>query len=257
MLRVTDVHVAGLDVTIRNGNGVGLDPAAPAAASSSTAAPRADQNSTVSGNTGTEGGGIAADGIAQLIGVTVSGNAASAGAAHARRRDRHLTTGGLSLGNSTVSGNTAVDDGGAARRAAASTRPGRSRSSPRRSPTTPPPRAAASTSPRRRRGPELVQNSLLSHGTGGACGGRDRQPDRDANVVSDATCQFKDPSNLQNVNPQIGALANNGGPTNTHALAPASPAIGRASQLRARPTSAGSPASRRATPAPTSTALRR
>ena len=36
-----------------------------------------------------------------------------------------------------------------------------------------------------------------------------------ANVVSDDTCQLKDPSNIQNVNPQIGALADNGGPTST------------------------------------------
>ena len=46
--------------------------------------------------------------------------------------------------------------------------------------------------------------------------------------MSDATCQFKDPSNLQSVNPQIATLADDGGPTNTHALTPSSPAIGRA-----------------------------
>jgi hypothetical protein len=48
-------------------------------------------------------------------------------------------------------------------------------------------------------------------------------------VASDDSCQLKDPSNLGSVNPQIGALADNGGPTNTRALQPTSPAIGRAS----------------------------
>jgi hypothetical protein len=45
------------------------------------------------------------------------------------------------------------------------------------------------------------------------------------NLEDQATCGFTDPNDLQNTNPGLGPLADNGGPTPTHALLPGSPAI--------------------------------
>lgn len=50
----------------------------------------------------------------------------------------------------------------------------------------------------------------------------------DYNLSSDASCTgFTGPHDLNNVNPLVGPLANNGGPTQTHALLSGSPAIDR------------------------------
>jgi CSLREA domain-containing protein len=45
------------------------------------------------------------------------------------------------------------------------------------------------------------------------------------NLSSDASCMFLDAASKQNTNPLLGALADNGGPTNTMALTAGSPAI--------------------------------
>jgi CSLREA domain-containing protein len=45
------------------------------------------------------------------------------------------------------------------------------------------------------------------------------------NLDSGATCGFTGPGDLSNTDPLLGPLANNGGPTNTHALLPDSPAV--------------------------------
>jgi len=45
------------------------------------------------------------------------------------------------------------------------------------------------------------------------------------NIAGDDTCGFSETSDLQNTDPQLLALTDNGGPTPTHALAPDSPAI--------------------------------
>ena len=45
------------------------------------------------------------------------------------------------------------------------------------------------------------------------------------NLASDRTCPFTLPSDLPNTNPRLGPLADNGGPTDTLALLPGSPAI--------------------------------
>ncbi|MGE0066892.1 MAG: choice-of-anchor Q domain-containing protein, partial [Solirubrobacterales bacterium] len=45
------------------------------------------------------------------------------------------------------------------------------------------------------------------------------------NIGSDASCMFTDAASKQNTNPLLGALADNGGPTNTMALSAGSPAI--------------------------------
>jgi hypothetical protein len=45
------------------------------------------------------------------------------------------------------------------------------------------------------------------------------------NLSSDGSCMFTDPGSKQNANPLLGALADNGGPTNTLALTAGSPAV--------------------------------
>ncbi len=225
VLRVIEVTSRVSNVTIRNGNGVGLDSGRGGGIFVHSGS-LILQNSTVSGNTGTTGAGIAASGIAALNGVTVSGNTASTGRLTRGGGILADASGGLILQNSTVSGNSAVDDVGAASQGGGVYSSGQLA-------------IVASTIANNSAGeggglyavaPQTgtfsLQNSLISHGTGGACGGSGADNlSATANVISDATCQFKDPSNLQSVNPQIGVLANNGGPTNTHALQPASPAI--------------------------------
>ena len=233
VLRVIEVTSRVSNVTIRNGNGVGLDSGRGGGIFVHSGS-LILQNSTVSGNTGTTGAGIAASGIAALNGVTVSGNTASTGRLTRGGGILADASGGLILQNSTVSGNSAVDDVGAASQGGGVHSSGQLA-------------IVASTIANNSAGeggglyavaPQTgtfsLQNSLISHGTGGACGGSGADTlSATANVISDATCQFKDPSNLQSINPQIGLLANNGGPTNTHALAPASPAVGRAASCLA------------------------
>jgi len=45
------------------------------------------------------------------------------------------------------------------------------------------------------------------------------------NLSSDGTCNFSGPGDLNNTDPVLGPLQNNGGPTQTQALLPGSPAI--------------------------------
>ena len=112
MLRVIEVTSRVSNVTIRNGNGVGLDSGRGGGIFIHSGALLL-QNSTVSGNTGTTGAGIAASGIAQLNGVTVSGNPPAPADSRAAAGSSP-SIGSLLLRNSTVSGNSAVDEVGAA-----------------------------------------------------------------------------------------------------------------------------------------------
>jgi hypothetical protein len=45
------------------------------------------------------------------------------------------------------------------------------------------------------------------------------------NLSSDGSCDFSGPGDLNNTDPKLGPLQNNGGPTQTQALLPGSPAI--------------------------------
>jgi len=146
--------------------------------------------STVSGNSAyNEGGGIVMlqdGGFLVLTNSTVSGNSGT------------TTSGGLlisatstaNLNNVTIANNTAPLGGGLA--------------------------AAPSAVVN-------VSNSLLSGNGGGNCAGTIGSSGN--NLDSAATCGFVAPGDLSNSNPNIGVLANNGGPTFTHALLAGSPAI--------------------------------
>ena len=49
------------------------------------------------------------------------------------------------------------------------------------------------------------------------------------NLESDSSCALTGPGDLNNTNPQLAALGNNGGPTNTEANPTTSPAVDAAS----------------------------
>lgn len=71
----------------------------------------------------------------------------------------------------------------------------------------------------------VVRNTILA-GTGARCslGGRSFTQGGH-NIASDATCNLTDPTDKPSTDPLLGPLANNGGPTQTHALLAGSPAI--------------------------------
>ncbi len=68
------------------------------------------------------------------------------------------------------------------------------------------------------------QDSILAYNTsGGNCYGVMRS--LGFNVSSDATCTFGGPGDQKSIDPKLGALLNNGGPTQTMALGSGSPAM--------------------------------
>lgn len=68
-----------------------------------------------------------------------------------------------------------------------------------------------------------VKNTIIAGAPTGNCVGAITSLGN--NLEDQATCGFTAPNDLQNTNPELGPLADNGGPTPTHALIPGSPAI--------------------------------
>jgi UDP-3-O-[3-hydroxymyristoyl] glucosamine N-acyltransferase len=147
-------------------------------------------NSTVSGNHGTEGGGILNEnGTIELTNSTISSNVAG------------FSTGGgiwnrggmVRLTNSTVSNNRDDFEGGENIN-----------------------NAAGGTL-------ELINTIVADQIPGNDCVGSITSLGH--NLDSDGTCNLTGPGDLPNTEPGLGPLADNGGPTQTHALLPGSPAI--------------------------------
>jgi predicted outer membrane repeat protein len=70
----------------------------------------------------------------------------------------------------------------------------------------------------------LIQNSIVANtANGGNCAGTITSDGY--NLSSDATCNFNNTGDLNNTDPKLGPLQNNGGPTQTEALQLGSPAI--------------------------------
>jgi hypothetical protein len=148
--------------------------------------------STITGNavTGGAGGGLAvepnSDGF--IFASTVSGNSAASGGGGV------ATSGAVYLRQSTIVGN-----GGGGVLVEPATSPGLS-----------------------------IINTLLAGNQGGACGGAGLtsifRSDWAGNLDDDGTC-FGAGGGTSNAVPGLGALTNNGGPTDTHALLAGSPAI--------------------------------
>jgi predicted outer membrane repeat protein len=167
-------------------------------------------NSTVSGNSSLEdsGGGIAGSSLVTLLGSTVSGNSAlgSGGGIY----------GDATLVNSTVSGNTATAGGGINGGITARNRT-----------------ISGNSASLRGGGIDLFLGSLTTRNTIIAGNTAPSGPDVYGNFVSqghnlignpqDATGY--DPTDIVHVNPLLGSLQDNGGPTRTHALLAGSPAL--------------------------------
>lgn len=70
--------------------------------------------------------------------------------------------------------------------------------------------------------PVAVQNTIVANNGGGNCNGT--MTSNGYNLSSDNTCGFNGSGDMNNVDPLLGPLTNNGGPTQTMALPSASPA---------------------------------
>jgi hypothetical protein len=166
-------------------------------------------NSTFAGNSGVIAGAICAFGTVTVINSTFTGNSSPSGAAIAQYQsvlpgevDR------LTVINSTFSGNSSIVESGTLGGALANFA------------TAP---ASSFT----------LQNTIVANNTGGNCDvplppfQNYFQPivDGGGNLSDDNTCGFTQSSSVSNTNPNLGPLQNNGGPTQTMALAPGSPAI--------------------------------
>ena len=143
-------------------------------------------NSTLSGNRATaRGGGIRNQGNLTINNTTISGNIANLSAGTG---GGIRNDGTLMINNSTISGNTANQGGGGIY------------------------------------GSAKIQNTIVANNpTGGNCSGT--LTSEGYNLSSDGTCTFNRPGDLNNHDPVLGPLQNNGGPTQTIALLPGSPAI--------------------------------
>jgi uncharacterized repeat protein (TIGR01451 family)/CSLREA domain-containing protein len=117
--------------------------------------------------------------------------------------------------NSTLSGNNATLQGGGVYNAAASTASVTN--------VTLALNTAAAGGGVFNAGTATLKNTLLNANTGGNCSGTIISNGN--NLDSGATCAFSAAGDIVNTNPLLAALANNGGPTATHALSTGSPAI--------------------------------
>ncbi len=160
-------------------------------------------HTTVVGNTSGSGGGVAseADSNTSIYSSTITGNTASANGGGI------TAAGSLQLQSSTVAGNSAAAGGGLYQESTTS----------------------AST---------LMTNTLLGANGGGSCGGSINGVPRNLtshNLDADGTCLFASADEGTSGDPKLGALANNGGPTDTMALGAGSPAINAADPSTCQP----------------------
>jgi hypothetical protein len=156
-------------------------------------------DSTFSGNVARqqEGGAIANYGTLTITNSTVSGNIARPSllgslAGGILNGGLFQSNGTLVINNSTLSGNSASGGtGGGIYNVKGST--------------------------------VVLQNSIVANNTGGNCSGT--LTSNGYNLSSDDSCSFNGPGDLNNTEPLLGRLQNNGGPTQTMALRQGSPAI--------------------------------
>ncbi len=168
-------------------------------------------NSTLSGNgvaPGFGGGGIANSGTASISNSTFSDNSASGGGGI-------VNSGTLSISNSTFSGNSTnigggIENNGGTVSISNSTFSGNF--------------AIAGGGIYTSRAVN-IGGSIVADNTGGDCYGP--LTDQGYNLSSDSSCGFTGTGSLQNTDPKLdpNGLLNNGGPTQTIALEPDSPAV--------------------------------
>jgi hypothetical protein len=141
--------------------------------------------STLTANTASQGGGLYDEGFVVIINSTLSGNTAVD-----EGGGGVSNVGTLAIYNSTVTGNSAVQGGDIFNNG----------------------------------GGAFLQNSIVANSLkGGNCSGAITSFGH--NLSSDNTCNLSGAGDFNNVDPKLGPLQNNGGPTPTHALLSGSPAI--------------------------------
>ncbi len=142
------------------------------------------------------GGGIRSIGSTVLRNSTVSGNT---GSGTTSQGGGIASNGSLGLNGVTISNNTASGAAGLLEAFSVG--------------AAPPPR--------------ILLNTIIGGNSGPECAGNGLDTDTTHNsIADDTTCALGDlATDQQGVNPQLRALANNGGPTDTHALVSTSPAI--------------------------------
>jgi hypothetical protein len=145
-------------------------------------------SSTVTGSSSYDGGGISIiGGTLTLTDSTVSGNNAAGFGGGV-----YGTAGTATLKSSTISGNNAIDGGGVANVGNLAV---------------------------------TLQNTVISEGTSGANCYGPGFTSSGYNLSSDGSCPLSSTGDLNNTDPLLGPLQNNGGPTQTQALLAGSPAI--------------------------------
>ena len=235
VLFVGDLTVAQISgVTVTGGDGTGNPGSSGGGGGITVEGTLTLTDSTISGNESpTVGGGIyvTVDGVLNVSGSTISGNLAQAGL--------NGSGGGLDAGvraavtvtNTTVSGNRAEDLGPSANGGQG----GGIHASGDSNLTLTNVTVAGNTVDNSGGGlafddPDSVQlNNVVVAGNGlPACNNVASVVSLTSygNVFQDATCNLAGPGDRQGVDALLGPLADNGGPTNTHAITAASPATG-------------------------------
>jgi CSLREA domain-containing protein len=169
-------------------------------------------NADVQGNTATvQGGGVAARGHVSTLGTTIANNRAPAGAGVFVELD-----GDAVILSTTITGNTASGTGGGIA----------SNGSLAIQNSTIAANSAASGGALAQSTTNSVSmwNTILSATTGGACAAPLVPATVSRNLTDDTTCGFTPEQAIQG-DARLGALRNNGGPTDTRALGAGSPAI--------------------------------
>jgi hypothetical protein len=171
-------------------------------------------NSTISGNDANEGGGIYNTGTLTIYRTTISGN--SAGVEPNPIGGGVWTAAILTLNNSTVSGNSSLQYAGGIYAVTATITVNNSTISVNGANDGGGILNNGSTA--------TFQNSIVANSpSGGNCSGT--MTSSGYNLSSDNTCNFNNTGDLNNTDPKLGLLQNNGGPTKTQALLSGSPAI--------------------------------
>jgi hypothetical protein len=156
------------------------------------------------------GGGIYSTGTLIINNSTLTNNHAN-GASNSNGGGIDNEGGTVVLSNSTLSGNSATIYGGDGYGGGIAN--GGCVMSPWHPSTVTLPNSIAVT----------LQNSIVANSKGGNCYGAITS--MGYNLSSDNTCHFRSAGDLNNTDPKLGYLRNNGGPTQTRALLPGSPAI--------------------------------
>ncbi|HUF54112.1 MAG TPA: choice-of-anchor Q domain-containing protein [Dehalococcoidia bacterium] len=175
--------------------------------------------STLSGNNaGAQGGAIYSDepgSTVSIVSSTLSGNTANSGGAI------RANFSGLSLGNSTVTGNTAVFGGGIYNGEESSTGLINVTITDNTATTS----GGGVYSPADAPGDVVMRNTIIADQQAGADCSGSTFISMGHNLDSDNTCNLNQGSDIPTGNANLGPLANNGGATQTHALLLSSDAI--------------------------------